>query len=223
MDLWNARGEHIVTLDKHTDDIWDVICLDNGNILSYSCDNTLRLWSNKGDQLAIFEGHTDYVRGAKVLSDGRILSFSNDWNIRIWSADGKPLKVLKEHMSIVANVLVLNDGRFVSHAYSVSNIVKKEYSNDGRVLIWSNDGELLKIIDAFKYDVTGIKLLSNDRILAYSNSSFYLYDNLGNSISSVPYGQQYNIRTAMELDNGNIVTVGVKGLYESDMKVWELN
>ena len=222
LDLWNVRGEHIATLDKHTDDIWDVICLDNGNILSYSCDNTLRLWSNKGDQLALFEGHTDSVRGAKVLPDGRILSFSNDWSIRIWSADGKPLKVLKEHTSIISNVLILNDGRFVSYAYSISNIVKKEYSNDGRVLIWSSDGELLRTLEVFIDHVDGVKLLSDDKILAYSDRSLSVYDNSGNDIASAPYGQQYEIISAQELGNGNTVTLGVRG-DRSDMKVWGFN
>lgn len=220
VDLWNVQGNHIATLDKHTDDIWGVISLDNGNILSYSCDNTLRLWNNKGDHLALFEGHTGHVRGAKVLNDGRILSFSSDWSIRIWSADGKPLKVLKEHTSMVADVLILSDGRFVSYAYSHSSTVRKEYSNDGRVLIWSKDGELLKTLEVSSYAVEGVKLLSDNRILAYTKSSLILYDNVGNPIA-VFNEHDNDIMSARELSNGKIVSLGVNN-NASDMRVWEL-
>ena len=223
LDLWSARGEHIATLDKHTDTIWDVLCLDNSNILSYSCDKTLRLWSYKGEQVALFEGHDDGVRGAKILPDGKIISFSNDWTIRIWSADGKPLRVMKEHKSVVSDVLILNDGRIVSYAYSISNVYRKKYSHDGRVLIWSSDGELVKTIPAFDHHIDGVTILSDNRILVFSDTSLSLFDNYGNPIAALPYAHEHNICSAIELDNGNIVTLGVRGFGASDMKVWKLS
>ena len=79
----------------HLDSVQGSEVLEDGRILSYSSDRTLRLWSSKGEALSVLEGHTGYVYGVKILADGRILSYSEDKSLRLWSSEGELLAVLE--------------------------------------------------------------------------------------------------------------------------------
>jgi WD40 repeat protein len=64
--------------------------LEDGRILSWSIDGTLRLWDGNSVPLATLEGHQDTINGALALPDGRILSWSEDRTLRLWGGDGRP-------------------------------------------------------------------------------------------------------------------------------------
>jgi len=68
--------------------------LNDGRILSWGNDCTLRLWDSDGRPLAVLDGHTGNVNGALQLNDGRILSWSDDYTLRIWDSDDGPLLFL---------------------------------------------------------------------------------------------------------------------------------
>ena len=73
------------------------LALEDGRLLSWSRDNTLRLWGADGAPGPALEGHEDWVRGALALEDGRLLSWSDDNTLRLWGADGAPGPALEGH------------------------------------------------------------------------------------------------------------------------------
>ena len=72
-------------LEGHTDLVRSVVLLDDGRVLSWSNDTTLRLWdAQTGESLAVLEGHQDEVVGVLPLGQDRLLSWAEDNTLRIW-------------------------------------------------------------------------------------------------------------------------------------------
>jgi WD40 repeat protein len=70
----------------------------DGDILSWSDDNTLRIWNAvTGACSAIFEGHTGGVNGRMLLMNGDILSWSDDDTPRVWNATTGVCSVMLRH------------------------------------------------------------------------------------------------------------------------------
>ena len=86
-----ASDAPLATLEGHTDEVYGVLSLPDGRLLSWSTDRTLRLWDvGSGAPLATLEGHTDSVEGALTLPDGRLLSWSfGDNTLRLWDKIGR--------------------------------------------------------------------------------------------------------------------------------------
>ena len=119
--LWSSNGEALKNnwlnrlflkgrprciLIGHEYEVSGAKVLEDGRILSYSDDDTLRLWSSNGRPLSVLEGHTGEVIGVKILKDSRILSYSSDDTLRLWSSNGKPLSVLEGHTCSVIGAKV---------------------------------------------------------------------------------------------------------------------
>ena len=73
----------------HEEAIWDVLCLDNGDIWSASADRTIKIWKN-GNCVKTLTTATDCVRGLIKIDNG-IASVANDTILRIWDHDGNEL------------------------------------------------------------------------------------------------------------------------------------
>lgn len=103
-------------LEGHTDDVRALAVLPDGQIVSGSCDKTIRIWASlgHGKEEICLKGHTSHVYALAVLPDGRIVSGSDDGTIRIWALDGKEEMCLKDHTGAVYALAVLPDGRIVS-------------------------------------------------------------------------------------------------------------
>ena len=113
------------------------MALNDGRILSWSSDNTLRLWDGQSGQcLKVLEGHSNSVLGALALNDGRILSWSWDKTLRLWDGQsGQCLKVLEGHSISVDGALALNDGRILS------------WSEDNTLRLWDGQsGQCLEVV-----------------------------------------------------------------------------
>jgi len=82
------------SFEGHTDWVVGAIIRDDGTILSWSRDETLRLWSRDGEPLKVLEGHIERIKGAIIRGDGTILSWSRDGTLRLWSRDGEPLATM---------------------------------------------------------------------------------------------------------------------------------
>ena len=107
--------EAVLTLQfVHTNGIYEATVLEDGRVLSWSEDHTLRTWDgDSGQSLSVLEGHTKGVWGATLLEDGRVLSWSHDATLRTWDLDsGEALSLLEGHTRWVGGATVLDDGRF---------------------------------------------------------------------------------------------------------------
>lgn len=68
-------GNLVHTLTGHSNVVWSIISLNNGNTLvSCSWDKSIRFWNTQtGDLLDTFKGHTDYVIGLALLANGDLV------------------------------------------------------------------------------------------------------------------------------------------------------
>ena len=74
------------TLTGHIDSVYALTTLSNGDLVSGSWDNTIKIWN--GNDLSLkktLTGHTDAVRALTTLSNGYLVSGSGDNTIKIWS------------------------------------------------------------------------------------------------------------------------------------------
>lgn len=96
-DLKN--GEASNTLLGHTDRIWSIIKLRNGNLASCSSDNTIRIWNpHKGICERTLNGHTGPIRCLVEFPNLALLSGSHDKTLKFWDlkSDSKEcVKTLK--------------------------------------------------------------------------------------------------------------------------------
>jgi len=77
-----------VTLEGHTECVWEVIQLKDGRLASSSNDHSVRIWNiSTMNCEAVLNGHGHWVRGLCQLEDGRLLSGSWDSSIRIWNLE----------------------------------------------------------------------------------------------------------------------------------------
>jgi WD40 repeat protein len=84
----------------HDDTITSFGVLNKTNILSSSCDTTIKQWQFDFQQLKeihVYTGHTDYVRKILILDTNIFASCSRDGNIYIWNSNkGKTVANLQE-------------------------------------------------------------------------------------------------------------------------------
>ena len=75
----------IQTLTGHTDWVWALTVLQNGNLVSGSVDRTIKIWNpTTGALIQTLTGHTYYVVALTVLQNGNLVSGSGDNTIKIW-------------------------------------------------------------------------------------------------------------------------------------------
>ena len=224
-----TRTGLLKVLEGHSGSINGVKILEDGRILSYSDDNTLRLWDRDGNILKVLEGHKGSVKDVEILENGRILSYSWDNTLRLWDQDGNFLKVLEGHTDNIEEVKILEDGRILS--YSDDNTLrlldqdgnilkvlgeqtfvnKEKISEDGKILVWSLDiifydfeGNIYKVLQGHSSEINGVEILEDGRILSYSDdNTLRLWDQDGN-ILKVLEGHSGSINGVKILEDGRI-------------------
>ena len=76
------------TLQGHQDTVRTVAITPEGNIVSGSDDNTVKIWSDQGELLHTLDGHQDSVLTLAITEEGNIVSGSNDNTLKISSYQG---------------------------------------------------------------------------------------------------------------------------------------
>ena len=75
----------IKTLTGHTNVVQALTVLQNGNLVSGSSDNTIKIWNpTTGALIQTLTGHTDWIWALTVLQNGNLVSGSLDNTIKIW-------------------------------------------------------------------------------------------------------------------------------------------
>ncbi len=110
-----------VTFRGHTRGINGAKVLKNGNIISYSGDNTLKLWDSDGNLITNFKGHKDSVNGVLILENNEIISYSDDGTLRLWNLFGEQLMIYRSN-SYVKIATILNEDKILS--YSIDGVLK---------------------------------------------------------------------------------------------------
>ena len=148
-------------MEGHLSTVNGAQVINDGRVLSWSADRTLRLWDEQsGAPLVVMEGHTNKVCGAKVLNDGRVLSWSEDYTLRLWDGQsGMPLAVMKGHTSEVTDAQVLIDGRVLSWCEN----------DDFALRLWDGQsGAPLAVMEGHTKALCGTHVMPDGRVLSWS-------------------------------------------------------
>jgi len=92
--------------------IFKTVQLKNGQFVTCSADNTIRIWTLDGSiPEKVLTGHTKHVLNIIMLSNGRLCSASDDRTIRIWNIDNGVCEKTYSgyHGSVYALVELPND------------------------------------------------------------------------------------------------------------------
>ena len=198
-DLWDRQNtSQLATLNGHRSDIRGAQILDDGRILSWSRDRTLRLWNgDNGEQLSILNGHHGDIKGAFSLPDGRILSWSHDCTLRLWNGEsGDLLFILEGHTKLVTGAMELSDRNLLS------------WSEDGTLRLWDGQsGAPLAILEGHSYHIVGALELPDERILSWAeDGTLRLWDGQSGASLAILKGHAYRIKGALELPDGRILS-----------------
>jgi WD40 repeat protein len=109
-------GSLLLTIAAHTDYVSALTTLPNGDLVSGSWDNTIKIWHPiDGSLKKILTGHTDDVEALTILQNGDLASGSDDRTIIIWNADDGTIKrTLSNHTSWITSLTTLPNGDLVS-------------------------------------------------------------------------------------------------------------
>lgn len=125
-----------MTITGHEDDVLYLSLLSDGNLISSSSDNTIKIWKISNFDftcVATLTGHKDKVLKSIQLSKGRIGSCSKDQTLKIWK-DSPPYNCIENltgHEDDVMCFLELqNNAYLVSVGYCL---------NDNTVRFWGNE------------------------------------------------------------------------------------
>jgi WD40 repeat protein len=127
------------SLSGHQSGVWSVAISPDGQTLSGSGDETIKVWRLRdGKLLRTLSGHQGSVRSVAISPDGQTLvSGSLDKTIKVWRlSDGELLRTLSGHQYWVWSVAISPDGQTL-----VSG------SRDNTIKVWRlSDGELLRTL-----------------------------------------------------------------------------
>ena len=226
----------VAVLEGHTLTVNGAQFLQNGRVLSWAGDRTLRLWTREGEPLKIINKNARSVSDAQLLPNGRILSWSRspDNSLRLWSSEGQLVKILEGHTNTVKNVLHLPDGRILTwsldktlrfwnsegefikilegHTDAAENVL---HLPDGRILtwsldktlrLWSSEGELLKILEGHTDTVVKAQYLPDGTILSWSHGKTLRLWSSEGELLKILEGHTDTVVNAQYLPDGQILT-----------------
>ena len=194
----------IRVLEGHLLEVNGATGLEDGRILSWSKDGTLRLWSPEGVPLAVLEGHAAGVNGAAGLADGRILSWGEDGTLRFWSREGGTLEVLQGHTRGVKGVAVLAAGRILS------------WSEDETMRLWSQKGSPIGVLEGQTEGIQGGVEPADGRFLSLSgDGGLRLWSPEGVALAELK-GHSSRIDGAAHLPGGGILSWSFDGI----LRIW---
>ena len=159
-----------VRLEGHTGPVKGLEMWQDGQLLSWSIDGTLRLWDTEtGALLRVFAGHTQEVSGVKRLQDGRFVSWSWDGTLQIWSTtQSTPVHCLVGHTGPIEAVHQLSNGRLLSWVGEMGDLGDEDYT----LRLWDPDtGQCVALLQGHTQALVGFLPLPEDLFVTWSQES----------------------------------------------------
>ena len=180
--MWDRlTGECLNTLTGHDDNVYGItVCL-NGDLVSASSDNSLRVWRLGSTRSAkyvchqvIANAHSSYVWCVTTIpgTDDLLSGGSSvDPTVKLWrranpTADYTCVRTFAGHTDTVCSVAVMANGSIVSSSW------------DNTVKIWSLDtGECLQTLSGHTDAVRGVAVLPfNELVTASYDKSIKIWN-----------------------------------------------
>ena len=114
--LWDsATGREVARLEGHRKGVRGLVGLDDGTLLTWSMDYSVRRWDRSGTLLATCLGFARRPDGA-TMQEGHLLAWGSDKTVRVWASDGEPLAAFSGHGGAIYGVHHLGRDHVVSHS-----------------------------------------------------------------------------------------------------------
>ncbi|MDB9315029.1 hypothetical protein PN462_18085, partial [Spirulina sp. CS-785/01] len=106
--LDSPDGALVRTLTGHSSTVRAVAVTPEGQVISGSDDNTLKVWDMQtGKELRTLTGHSHWITAVAVTPEGQVISGSRDKTLKVWdSPTGKELRTLTGHSHWITAVAV---------------------------------------------------------------------------------------------------------------------
>ena len=154
--------------NAHDDTITSFGVLNKTNILSGSCDTTIKQWELDSQQLTlihVYKGHTDYVRKILILDTNIFASCSRDGNIYIWNSNkGRTVANLQEQGDICSIIQLQHSKLIVSSCLTQRSI---SFWNIGL------QQQMYRMKNIYTFSPNGMIQLENQNIAIASYDSPY--------------------------------------------------
>ena len=168
----------LVVLEGHEGLILGTITLDDGRIVSWSEDLTIRIWDGEdGYEIAVLEGHDAQIKGVIILSICCILSWSVDGTFRIWDVDKRcEITASSEPSGFLDDTKLFPDGRKLFWSWE-----KTLEINDLKTKT------TISVLNSKTNSIKGEKLLPDGQIIYWSWEKNLKISDGENSIESIVY------------------------------------
>ena len=152
----------------HDDTITSFGVLNKTNILSSSCDTTIKQWEfdfQQFKEIHVYKGHTDYVRKILILDTNIFASCSRDGNIYIWNSNkGRTVANLQEQGDICSIIQLQHSKLIVSSCLTQRSISFWNYGLQQ---------QMYRMKNIYTFSPNGMIQLENQNIAIASYDSPY--------------------------------------------------
>jgi WD40 repeat protein len=180
------------TTSGHTNQVSQMILLEDNGIASASWDNTIRIWDSEGKCIKVLKDHSGYVLSIVLLPSGYLVSGSKDKTLRIWDPGFECLEAIEGYeLSFV--LLILNDCIAVGSFRFI--------------YILDNQGlEFIQKLEGHSSCITGMVLMSGSYLISASTDCIVRIWDIGLDYKCIiTMGFEDSIRSIILLPNNNIV------------------
>jgi len=230
--LWTAQGEPLATMPGV--DVWRVVVLPNGNILSrefWSMKDELSLWSAQGEPLAELRGFETLL-----LADGRLLFCGYDgadMSLSLWSPTDGQSELLRGPEAHISGALLLSDKRIVTWSWKTLHLLTENveplsimrghtsgitgalqlpdgrilsWSEDGTLRLWSEQGETQAVARMHVGSVAGVLPLADGSLLSWAEENKLRLWSAEGAPRAVLEGHASEVKGAIQLADGSILS-----------------
>ena len=145
---YELKGILKQTLTGHTDGIFRIIELKNGQLASASYDN-IRIWDlSSHDAPTVLRGHTGRIKHIIELKNGQLASISYGNTIRIWDLRNPDAPtILRGHTSWIYRIIELKNGQLASASSDNTIRIWDLSSHDAPTVLRGHTGRIYYIIE----------------------------------------------------------------------------
>ena len=209
LQLFEGENKSITTIASgHKGRINCLIKLSNGNVVSGSQDNTIKLWDiEKKQEICTLTGHTSIVWDIRELEGNKIISAADDNKSKIWDLKTKKSEDLCKSNRHISGIAVLKNNKVI-------------LASDKNIFLY--DLKTKKQESFLDIKVWALKELYNgDVACGLGNGLLYIIQVTDELLikTKFPQGHKKTINFIIELENHKIVTSSD----ENDLILWDPN